>query len=86
MPTFSEQEITHSPFSGVTAPVNISDEAKAYLVEPMTDLNYNAAWKTQNLAPNSVSPGLLTGTEFGTYFVEAKAVYCETLKEVGLIN
>ncbi|MEM9394570.1 MAG: tripartite tricarboxylate transporter substrate binding protein [Pseudomonadota bacterium] len=88
VPTFVEQDIdiTLSLYRGVTAPADISDDAKAYLVALMTELNDNEAWQTQYLEPNSVSPGLLTGEEFETYLAETEAVYRETLKELGLIN
>lgn len=88
VPTFVEQgiDITLSLYRGVTAPADISDEAKAYLVALMTDLNGNEAWRTQYLEPNSVVPGLLTGDEFEAYLAATEQVYRETLQELGLIN
>lgn len=88
VPTFTEQgiDITLSLYRGVTAPADISDEAKAYLVALMTELNGNEAWQSQYLEPNSVSPGLLTGDAFEAYLAETEAVYRETLKDLGLIN
>lgn len=88
IPTFKEQglDISLSLYRGVTAPADISDEAKAYLIDLMTRLNDNDAWRTKYLEPNSVVPSLLTGAEFEAYLAATEAVYRETLTELGLIK
>lgn len=88
VPTFKEQgiDITLNLYRGVTAPAGISDEAKSYLIEKMTELNSNPEWKKQYLAPNSVVPGLLTGDDFKAYLEATEKVYRETLTELGLIK
>lgn len=88
IPTFKEQglDITLALYRGVTAPADISDEAKAYLIDLMTRLNDNDAWRTQYLEPNSVVPSLLVGEAFEAYLAETEEVYRETLLELGLIN
>ena len=88
IPTFVEQDIdiTLSLYRGVTAPADISDEEKAYLVGLMTALSENQAWQEQYLEPNSVVPGLLTGDEFEAYLASTEEVYRETLTDLGLIN
>lgn len=88
VPTFKEQDIdiTLSLYRGVTAPADISDEAKAYLIEKMTELNESAAWKSGYLDPNSVVEGFITGDEFEAYLEETQGVYRETLTELGIIK
>lgn len=88
VPTFLEQDIdiTLSLYRGVTAPSDISDAEKAYLVALMTELDGNEAWQNQYLEPNSVVPGLLTGEDFEAYLQSTEEIYRETLKELGLIN
>lgn len=88
VPTFKEQgvDISLSLFRGVTAPADISDEAKTYLIDKMKELDGNEKWKSQYLAPNSVVPGLLIGEDFKAYLAETENVYRETLTELGLIK
>lgn len=88
VPTFKEQgiDITLSLYRGVTAPADISDEAKSYLIEKMTKLNESAAWKSGYLDPNSVVEGFITGEEFEAYLEETQAIYRETLTELGIIK
>lgn len=88
VPTFQEQgyDITLSLFRGVTAPADISPEAKAYLIDLMTKLNDNEEWKAKYLTPNSVVPGLLTGDDFAKYLADTEEVYKQTLIELGLLK
>lgn len=88
IPTFREQDIdiTLSIYRGVTAPADISEEAKAYLIAKMTELNESGAWQTGYLEPNSVVEGFLTGEDFEAYLAKTEAVYRETLTELGIIE
>lgn len=88
LPTFKEQgiDISLSLYRGVTAPADISDEAKNYLISKMQELNSNPQWKTQYLVPNSVVPSLLTGDDFKAYLAATEKIYRETLTELGLIK
>lgn len=88
VPTFKEQgiDISLSLYRGVTAPAGISAEAKAYLIDRMTELNSNPQWKAQYLVPNSVVPSLLTGADFEAYLKATEKVYRETLTELGVIK
>lgn len=88
LPTFKEQgvDVVLSLYRGVTAPADISDEAKAYLIEKMKELNSNPQWKEKYLVPNSVVPGLLVGDDFKAYLEETVKVYRETMSELGIIK
>ena len=88
LPTFKEQgiDISLSLYRGVTAPADISDEAKAYLINKMKELNRNPQWNAQYLVPNSVVPGLLIGDDFTAYLEATEKVYRETMTELRIIK
>ncbi|MCR4265393.1 tripartite tricarboxylate transporter substrate binding protein [Nitratireductor sp. ZSWI3] len=88
VPTFKEQDIdiTLSLYRGVTAPADISEEAKAYLTEKMTELSESEAWKTGYMEPNAVVGDFITGEEFEAYLAENEKLYRETLTELGILK
>jgi len=88
LPTFREQgvDIVLSLFRGVTAPADISPETEAWLINLMTELNENEAWRTEYLEPNSIVQDFLTGDEFEAYLAETQGVYTTVLTNLGLID
>lgn len=86
VPTFTEQglDITMSLFRGVTAPADISPEARDWLTSKMKELSENAEWKAKYLDPNGVVGDFLPGDEFAAYLGEQKAMYEEALSSLGL--
>lgn len=86
--TFQEQgiDITMSLFRGITAPSDISPEAKEWLIGKMKELSENAAWKEVYLDPNGVVPGFLAGDEFAAYLGETQGIYKTALTDLGLMK
>lgn len=88
VPTFQEQglDITMSLFRGITAPADISPEARDWLIGKMQELSESDAWQEAYMQPNAVVAGFLPGEEFGAYLDETKEVYREALTDLGLIE
>ena len=88
VPTFKEQgiDILLSLYRGVTAPAGISEEAKQFFINTLSELSKNPQWKEKYLEPNSVVPGFLSGKAFEDYLSATQEIYRETLTELGLLK
>ncbi|TYB84631.1 tripartite tricarboxylate transporter substrate binding protein [Oceaniovalibus sp. ACAM 378] len=88
VPTFKEQDldITMSLFRGITAPGDIDDETRDWLIGKMKELSENAKWKEVYLDPNGVVPGFLPGDDFAEYLGQTQGIYKDALTKLGLLK
>ncbi|MFV0490611.1 MAG: Bug family tripartite tricarboxylate transporter substrate binding protein [Pseudorhodobacter sp.] len=84
--TFTEQglDITMSLFRGVTAPADITPEAREWLTAKMRELSENPEWKAKYLDPNGVVGDFLPGEEFEVHLADQQQMYAEALSSLGL--
>lgn len=88
LPTFKEQgfDITSSLFRGVVAPAGISEEAKQYYIDMLTEMVKTDEWKKDYLEQNAIVDGFLIGEEFGEFLDTMNSTYEVILTDLGIIE
>jgi putative tricarboxylic transport membrane protein len=84
-PTLTEAGVNlqFTNWRGVLAPPEISEEARAALVEALAELHGTQAWKDA-LVSNGWTDAFVTGPEFDQFLVEQDERVASTLTELGL--
>ncbi|MCX5046184.1 tripartite tricarboxylate transporter substrate binding protein [Aldersonia sp. NBC_00410] len=84
-PTLTEAgvDLQFTNWRGILAPPGISDEARAAMVDALTELHDTPEWK-EALVKNGWTDAFVTGPEFEQFLVEQDQRVGSTLTELGL--